>query len=118
MRVLLSIMKKILFALFALASVVLFASDSRSEIAKKLYGRIYVVDRPEVGAYNVRVVNRAGDEDLRVRVVPNGVHHPGEWTFISKREVDAYNVYFVTRAGDEDINIRFVSRAGDEGPTR
>ena len=69
MRVLLSIMKKILFALFALASVVLFASDSRSEIAKKLYGRIRVVSSIGEEDYRVRIVNGIGEEDLTIRFV-------------------------------------------------
>ena len=69
MRVLLSIMKKLLFALFALASVVLFASDSRSEIAKKLYGRIRVVSSIGEEDYRVRIVNGIGEEDLTIRFV-------------------------------------------------
>ena len=106
MRVLLSIMKKILFALFALASVVLFASDSRSEIAKKLYGRIRVVPAGE--DYRVRVVG-AG-EDLGVRVVECAPTTPGQWAFVPAGE--DFEIRFV-EAG-EDISIRFVG-AG-EGP--
>ena len=62
-------MKKLLFALFALASVVLFASDSRSEIAKKLYGRIRVVSSIGEEDYRVRIVNGIGEEDLTIRFV-------------------------------------------------
>ena len=62
--VLIGIMKKILFALFALASVALFASDSRREIAKKLYGRIRVVNGGGEEDYKVLIVNGGGEEDL------------------------------------------------------
>ena len=72
-------MKKILFALFALASVVLFASDSRREIAEKLYGRIRVVEGCE--DYRVRIVS--GCEDLRVRIVSGAANSPGKWEFVN-----------------------------------
>ena len=82
-------MKKLLFALFAFATVVLFASDSRSEIARKLYGEIRVVDIGE--DYTVRRVDIG--EDLRVRVVDIGADQPGEWQFVDI---------------GEDISVRFV----------
>ena len=100
MRVLLSIMKKILFALFALASVVLFASDSRSEIAKKLYGEIRVVDIGE--DYTVRRVDIG--EDLRVRVVDIGASQPGQWQFVDIGE--DFKIRFVDIG--EDVSVRFV----------
>ena len=106
MRVLLSIMKKLLFALFALASVVLFASDSRSEIAKKLYGRIRVVEGCE--DYRVRIVS--GCEDLRVRIVSGAANSPGKWEFVDGCE--DFRIRFVD--GCEDVSIRFVD--GCEGP--
>ena len=62
--VLTGIMKKILFALFALASVVLFASDSKQEIAKKLYGSIRIVDG--IADYDVRIVDGIADLDVRI----------------------------------------------------
>ena len=100
-------MKKILFALFALVSVVLFASDSREELAKKLYGRIRIVngsdDYPD---YKVRIVQYGwGREDLRVKIVEDG--HPsniGEWKITD--ESYHFKIRFVTEG--EDISICFV----------
>lgn len=100
-------MKKILFALFALASVALFASDSRSEIAQKLYGKIRVVEGCE--DYRVRIVS--GCEDLRVRIVSGAANSPGQWEFVDGCE--DFRIRFVD--GSEDVSIRFVD--GCEGPS-
>ena len=117
MRVLLSIMKKILFALFALASVVLFASDSRSEIAKKLYGRIRVEhDHSQGSDYRVRVVESG--EDLRVRIVDSGADSPGLWQIVDE---EARYDFSIRYRGPEDIGVsadievRFVKHG--EGPS-
>ena len=117
MRVLLSIMKKLLFALFALASVVLFASDSRSEIAKKLYGRIRVVSSIGEEDYRVRIVNGIGEEDLRVRIT-SYASAPGMWEFVNGIGEENYRVRIVNGIGEEDLTIRFVTGHGEEGPTR
>ena len=76
------IMKKILFALFAFASVVLFASDSPGEIAEKLYGRIQFVSQH--ADYNVRVVESKDSADLAVKVVEKYPDGPGEWQIVPR----------------------------------
>ena len=94
-------MKKILFALFALASVVLFASDSRREIAEKLYGRIQVV---ESGAdYNVRLLQSGAD--LRVKIVESGENQIGRWKFVESGA--DFRVKFWVGGGG-DISVCFV----------
>lgn len=92
-------MKKILFALFAFASVVLFASDSRSEIAKKLYGRIRIVDIGE--DYRVRRVDIG--EDLLVNLAMDGTL-PGAWKLVAIGE--DYRVRFVDIGEDIRVKIR------------
>ena len=78
-------MKKIFFALFALASVVLFASDSRTaEIAKKLYGRIKIVPATEVTSYRIAVTSHG--EDLRVKIVPDCATSCGLWQIVESGE--------------------------------
>ena len=99
-------MKKILFALFAFASVVLFASDSEKELAKKLYGRIKIVngsdDYPD---YKVRIVPYGSyKEDLRVKIVDSTPSRTGEWQIVD--EGWHFEIRFVTEG--EDISICFV----------
>ena len=115
MRVLLGIMKKILFALFALASVVLFASDSRSEIAKKLYGKIRIVTGFGEEDYKVRIVTGFGEEDLRVRITSDA-SAPGRWKLVTGFGEEDYKVRIVTGFGEEDLRVRFVTGFGEEGP--
>ena len=110
-------MKKILFALFAFASVVLFASDSEKELAKKLYGRIRVVhDHSQGSDYWVRVVESG--EDLRVRIVDANADSPGQWQIVD--EGTPYNFSIRYKGPDDmtvsaDIEVRFVKY--DEGPS-
>ena len=110
-------MKTILFALFALASVVLFASDSEKELAKKLYGKIRVVhDHSQDSDYWVRVVESG--EDLRVRIVDAGAYSPGQWQIVDEETPYHFSIRYV---GPEDvyisadIEVRFVKY--DEGPS-
>ena len=92
-------MKKLLFALFAFATVVLFASDSRSEIAKKLYGRIRIVDIGE--DYRVRRVEIG--EDLVVNLSMDGTR-PGAWKLVAIGE--DYRVRLVDIGEDIRVRIR------------
>ena len=104
-------MKKILFALFVLASVVLFAGDcqlgkipgnpsSRSDIAKGLYGRIMIVDKDE--DYRVRLVTPSSDYwDLRVDIVNGWEDRPGRWKIVERNE--DYAVKIVEEG--EDIRV-------------
>lgn len=98
--VLIGIMKKILFALFALASVVLFASDSKQEIAKKLYGRIKIVDGGE--DYKVRLVDGAEDMKVKLSIFDNT---PGVWHLVGGAE--DYKVRLVD--GAEDIRVKITN---------
>ena len=106
MRVLLSIMKKILFALFALASVVLFASDSRTaEIAKKLYGRIKIVPSTDSSAYRVAATSHG--EDLRVKIVHSCANSCGLWQIVESGE--DFRVQLLNSSySDAVIRVKFV----------
>lgn len=92
-------MKKILFALFILASVVLFAGDSKKEIARKLYGRIQIVDSfPD---YEVRIVEVGGD--LNVKIVDSFADSPGKWKIVN--DLPDYKVRIVDHFPDIEIKI-------------
>ena len=110
-------MKKILFALFALASVVLFASDSEKELAKKLYGKIRVEhDHSQGSDYRVRVVESG--EDLRVRIVDSGADSPGLWQIVDEGTPYNFSIRYVRPEEVTvvaDIEVRFVKN--DEGPS-
>ena len=110
-------MKKILFALFAFASVVLFASDSEKELAKKLYGKIRVVhDHSQGSDYWVRVVESG--EDLRVRIVDAGADSPGQWQIVDEETPYDFSIRYVRPEEitvSADIEVRFVESG--EGPS-
>lgn len=91
-------MKKILFALFAFASVVLFASDSKQEIAKKLYGSIRIVDG--IADYDVRIVDGIADLDVRITTFASS---PGEWRIVDG--IADYDVRIVDGIADLDVRI-------------
>ena len=91
-------MKKILFALFALASVVLFASDSNQDIAKKLYGSIRIVDG--IADYDVRIVDGIADLDVRITTFASS---PGEWRIVDG--IADYDVRIVDGIADLDVRI-------------
>lgn len=97
--------RKILFCLLcgALCCVFAFAGTSDSErkaLARKLYGRIQIVDT--AGDYRVQVVDAA--PDLRVKIVSTPASSPGEWQLVDAAE--DYRVEIVK--GAEDICVMFV----------
>ena len=102
--VLIGIMKKILFALFAFASVVLFASDSPGEIAKKLYGRIQFVSHH--ADYNVCIVENPDFADLAVKVVEKYPDRPGEWQIVSSNA--DFKICIVEEVPLPDLRVVFV----------
>ncbi|MBR5622342.1 MAG: hypothetical protein IKW49_04050 [Opitutales bacterium] len=110
-------MKKILFVLFAVASVILFAGSREKELAKKLYGRIRVEhDHSQGSDYRVRVVESG--EDLRVRIVDAGADSPGQWQIVDEETPYDFSIRY---RGPEDIGVsadievRFVKHG--EGPS-
>ena len=115
--VLIGIMKKILFVLFAVASVILFAGSREKELAKKLYGRIRVEhDHSQGSDYRVRVVESG--EDLRVRIVDAGAYSPGQWQIVDEETPYHFSIRYVRPEEitvSADIEVRFVKN--DEGPS-
>ena len=98
-------MKKILFALFALASVVLFASDSEKELAKKLYGRIKIVPATDVNSYRIAVTSYG--EDLRVKIVHSCANSCGLWQIVESGE--DFRVQLLNSSySDAVIRVKFV----------
>ena len=100
-----SMKRKILFCLLcgALCCVFAFAGTSDSErkaLARKLYGRIQIVDT--AGDYRVQVVDAA--PDLRVKIVDAFPNSPGEWKLVDT--AGDYRVQFVHAFGD--IRVKFV----------
>lgn len=98
-------MKKILFALFAFASVVLFASDSEKELAEKLYGRIKIVPATDSSAYRVAATSHG--EDLRVKIVHSCANSCGLWQIVESGE--DFRVQLLNSSySDAVLRVKFV----------
>ena len=74
--------------------------SERKALARKLYGRIQIVDT--AGDYRVQVVDAA--PDLRVKIVDAFPNSPGEWKLVDT--AGDYRVQFVHAFGD--IRVKFV----------
>lgn len=98
----------VLFSLFA-SSTVAYA-ESREEIARKLYGCIYVTENESEADYSVFVEKEcslAADINVRVCSFDEIVNSPGEWRFVEESVEADFCIYFVKHWSHSDISVYF-----------
>ena len=114
-------MKKILALVLVFASALLacgFSGDQdnrRREIARKLYGRIYITDCAATADFRVRVVDNIAVADLRVFVAPRA-YGVGQWEFVKERSLSNFSIYYVPVHVLSDVSVLFVNSRGLAGP--
>ncbi|MBP3303211.1 MAG: hypothetical protein J6L64_08795 [Opitutales bacterium] len=107
-------MKRICFALLVLFSVFAPATvayaESREEIARKLYGCIYVTENESEADYCVFVEEYSAFADLDVGLLNywEFLDAPGEWCFVDSIIEADFCVYLVDHPGSADITVFFI----------
>lgn len=120
-------MKKIFSLLVLLCVVFSFAeatengklpSEERHEVAKKLHGRIKVVQSIHEADYSVYVSESSGWTDLRVFVADSMsmAQKPGYWYFVNDNSYD-FKIRFVNSRAEADVFIVFTNSHSWVGPT-
>ncbi len=114
-------MKKILFAVVACFVVCAFAFCAenpfvkRKEIARSLYGKIYVTNYQREADYTVRVTKRDASADLLVYETKDA-RFAGLWEFVKRREDADFTIYYTQSDLAADICVCFVGSVGRAGP--
>lgn len=93
-------------------------SEERREVAKKLYGRIKVVQSVHEADYSVYVSESSSWTDLLVFVADcmSMADKPGYWYFVNDSSCD-FKIRFVNSRTEADVFIAFTNSHSWVGPT-
>lgn len=114
-------MKKIV-SLLVLLCVGVFAfavpgdRDSRREVARKLYGKIKIMENRSSADYQVYISDWAM-ADLHVFVWKDraSANRPGHWCFANDGPYD-FSIFFVNTNAFADVHVAFTDNSASAGP--